>query len=186
MALELSIALAATERNDDYHLSRLLILIAANSGSRDKVKPIEGLTKLAKLDFLLRYPNCLERALKATDREPSEAKVQEFERTTIESKMIRFRYGPWDHRYRRWLSLLVARGLATVAVAGKTVQIWLTPEGRYVSEMLSSNDAYKTLAERALLVTKRFGSKSGSGLKDFVYETFPELTSMKWGDEIKL
>lgn len=186
MALELARALAATERNDDFHLSRLLILLASNSGNRTKNKPMEGLTKLAKLDFLLRYPNCLERALIAISRNPEEAMLQDFERTTIESKMIRFRYGPWDHRYRRWVSLMVARGLATVGVEGKTVNLWLTPEGHDIAESIGDCESHRALAERAKIVTKRFGSKSGSGLKDFVYETFPELTNMKWGEEIRL
>jgi hypothetical protein len=61
MALELARALATTERDDNLHTARLLLLMAAHAS--DKGRSIEGLTKLAKLDFLLRYPNCLERAL---------------------------------------------------------------------------------------------------------------------------
>lgn len=186
MALELVRALAATERDDDFHIARLLLLMAANSGKKTKNKPMEGLTKMAKLDFLLRYPNCLERALVASNRKTSEANVQTFERTTIESKMIRFRYGPWDHRYRRWISLMAARGLVTLGVQGKTVQIWLTPEGHDIAEVLANNQPHLTLADRALVVTKRFGSMSGSGLKNLVYDTFPELTNMKWGEEIAI
>jgi len=186
MALELARALAATERDDNFHVSRLLLLMVANSGGRQKNKPMEGMTKLAKLDFLLRYPNCLERALAALKRSSDEAKILEFERTTIESKMIRFRYGPWDHRYRRWVSLMAARQLVTVGVSGKTVQIWLTPEGHDIAAVLSDNDPHLSLAERAKLVSKRFGTMSGTGLKDFVYDTFPELTDMKWGEEIAI
>lgn len=186
MALELVQALAASERDDNFHISRLLLLLAANSGNRSKNKPMEGLTKLAKLDFLLRYPNCLERALVTEGRQRDEARVQEFERTTIESKMIRFRYGPWDHRYRRWVSLMAARGLVEVGVQGRTVQIWLTPKGQNIAAMLAESEPHQSLTERAKVVVKRFGSKSGSALKDFVYATFPELTNMKWGEEIQL
>lgn len=186
MALELARALAATEREDDLHIARLLLLLAGHSGNREKNKPMEGLMKLAKLDFLLRYPNCLERALAASQITPSEAEVSAFERTTIESKMIRFRYGPWDHRYRRWVALMAARNLVEVGVAGKTVQLWLTPAGYDVADMLTVDTALATMAKRAAIVAKRFGSKSGTGLKDFVYETFPELADMKWGEEIAL
>lgn len=184
MALELVRALAASERDDDFHLARLLLLIAAHAGGRNKNKPMEGLTKLAKLDFLLRYPNCLERALLAANRPVDEAKVQDFERTTIESRMVRFRYGPWDHRYRRWVSLMAARGLITVRVIGNTVQIWLTDDGHDTAIAVSESLSHVTLADRAAIVSKRFGGKSGKGLKEFVYDTFPELTSMKWGEEI--
>jgi hypothetical protein len=186
MALELARALAATEREDDFHIARLLLLLAGHAGNREKNKPMEGLTKLAKLDFLLRYPNCLERALAASQLSPSEADVSDFERTTIESKMIRFRYGPWDHRYRRWVSLMAARNLVEVGVAGKTVQIWLTPAGHDVVHLLSADISLETMAKRAGIVAKRFGTKSGSGLKDFVYQTFPELMDMKWGEEIAI
>jgi hypothetical protein len=186
VAFELARALAATERNDSFHIARLLLLMSAHAHGRDKNKSIDGLTKLAKLDFLLRYPNCLERALKASNRSIDEAKVKEFERTTIESKMIRFRYGPWDHRYRRWVSLMAAKGLIVVGVVGKTVHIWLTDEGHDIASILSSAESYKILAERAAIVEKRFGGRSGTGLKDFIYETFPELINMKWGEEIVL
>lgn len=185
MALELVRALAATERSDDFHIARLLLLLAAGSG-REGNKAMDGFTKLAKLDFLLRYPNCLERALIAEDKPVDKAKIQEFERTTIESKMVRFRYGPWDHRYRRWVSLMVARGLVHVGVIKKTVKIWLTAEGHQIAKAIAANDAYQLIAERASLISVRFGSKSGSALKDFVYQTFPELTNMKWGEEIAL
>ena len=70
-----------------------------------KAKAVKGITKLAKLDFLLRYPTCLERALHFVNtlRTPIRRKSQPRERTSIESKMIRFRYGRGDPRYRRWL-----------------------------------------------------------------------------------
>jgi hypothetical protein len=184
MALELARALAATERDDNLHTARLLLLMAAHAG--DKGRPVEGLTKLAKLDFLLRYPNCLERALISAGKDPRKADVAEFERTTIESKMVRFRYGPWDYRYRRWVALMAARGLVTVDVKGKTVQLWPTPEGQAMATVLANQGSLEGLATRAKLVAKSFGSRSGSDLKNFVYDTFPELTDMKWGEEIAI
>lgn len=186
MALELARALAATERDDDFHMSRLLLLLAANSVGKSPNKPIDGLTKLAKLDFFLRYPNCLERALVADGHQQIEANIQDFERTTIEAKMVRYRYGPWDHRYRRWISLMAARGLVGVGLQGRTVQIWLTPLGREISEMVAESPFHVVLWHRAKVIAKRFGAKSGTALMEFVYDTFPELTNMKWGDEICL
>ncbi|MDO9203587.1 MAG: hypothetical protein Q7U58_20005 [Hydrogenophaga sp.] len=184
MALELARALAATERDDSLHMARLLLLLTAHAG--DKGRPIEGLTKLAKLDFLLRYPNCLERALTSAGKDPSRADVAEFERTTIESKMIRFRYGPWDHRYRRWVALMSARGLVAVDVKGKTVRLWPTPEGQVMATALADQEPLEGLATRARLVAKGFGNRTGTDLKNFIYATFPELTDMKWGEEIAI
>lgn len=184
MALELARALAATERDDNLHMARLLLLMAAHAG--DKGRPVEGLTKLAKLDFLLRYPNCLERALTSSGKDPGKAELTEFERTTIESKMVRFRYGPWDHRYRRWIALMASRGLVAVGVKGKTVQLWATSEGQAIAIALADQEPLEDLANRAKLVAKSFGNRSGTNLKNFIYSTFPELTDMKWGEEIAL
>lgn len=134
MALELVQALARTELDDHLHMARMLMLLEAHAGKTNK--PVEGVTKLAKLDFLLRYPNCLERALTAKSKPTEPAHVQEFERTTIESKMVRFRYGPWDHRYRRWISLLVGKGLIHAGVEGRTVKLWLTEAGHETASTL--------------------------------------------------
>lgn len=184
MALELVQALARTELDDHLHMARLLMLLDAYAGKSKK--SVEGVTKLAKLDFLLRYPNCLERALIAKSKPTAPAFIQDFERTTIESKMVRFRYGPWDHRYRRWIALLVGKGLLHAGVEGRTVKLWLTDAGHMTAQMLGSCPDLEDLSSRAKLVTKTFGTMSGSALKDFVYATFPEITTMRWGDPITI
>jgi hypothetical protein len=138
------------------------------------------------MDFLLRYPTCLERVLDKLDRKPSDVAVQDRERTSIETKMIRFRYGPWDSRYRRWLGLLSSRGLVRLAVEGNTVVIGLTDAGRALAEILKSNALFSELARRSDLTVKAVGPMSATRLKDFIYEAIPEITDMKWGEEITL
>jgi hypothetical protein len=183
-------AVAETENLDDFHLGRLLVLLgsadARKSSAITKVRAVEGITKLAKLDFLLRYPTCLERALRELGRDPTEAQVQPRERTSIEAKMVRFRYGPWDARYRRWLGLLVARGLVTLGVQGNTIQIGLSDSGRRVAAEFRSNPLFVTLAHRADVIVKAVGGMSATKLKGFVYEAVPEIVDMKWGEEILL
>ena len=184
LSLRLIRAVARTERADELHLARLLILLQEAGGKTNK--PVDGIMKLAKLDFLLRYPNCLERALQAAGKNPSAANVQQHERNTVETKMMRFRYGPWDGRYRRWIGLLLARDLAVTYMSGRTVCVALTDKGRAVAAELSLLDDFSDLKLRSNLIVKAVGSKSGTGLKDFIYETFPEILDMKWGDEISL
>ncbi|MGQ3053667.1 MAG: hypothetical protein ACT6S0_17950 [Roseateles sp.] len=186
MALELVQALATTELDDNLHMARLLMLMGAHSGRDGKAKAVDGVTKLAKLDFLLRYPNCLERALKAKDKPTEPARIQEFEKTTIESKMVRFRYGPWDHRYRRWIALLSSKGLLRAWVDGRTVKIQLTDAGELAASRLAEDRELQDLAARAKLIDKTFGNYSGTALKDFVYATFPEISNMRWGDPITI
>jgi hypothetical protein len=52
----------------------------------------------------------LERALKAKGRSTREVQVEDHERQSVESEMVRYRFGPWDHRYRLFLNILIAEG----------------------------------------------------------------------------
>lgn len=190
MSLRLVKAAADSENDDSLHLARLLILLgsadARKTTSATKARAIEGITKLAKMDFLLRYPTCLERVLTKLNREPADVAVQERERTSIETKMIRFRYGPWDARYRRWLGLLSSRGLVRLAVEGNTIVIGLTESGRALAETVKDNGLFSELVRRSDLTVRAVGSMSATRLKDFIYEAIPEITDMKWGEEIAL
>jgi len=184
MSLNIVRAIVSSENLDEFHLGRLLLILLATESNSSK--PMKGITKLAKFDFLLRYPNCLERALDAVQKDHKDANVKEFERTTIESKMIRFKYGPWDDRYRRWIGLLVSQGLVSVDFKGRTVLINLTEQGKKVANLFASDVTYHDLFERSQIVHKAFGSYSASKIKNFIYKVFPELETMKWGDEITL
>jgi len=185
MSLRLLKAAAATENLDDFHLSRLLILLNAFHGPK-KVHSVEGITKLAKLDFLLRYPNCLTRALHAIMQGSELAQIGEFETFNIEAKMIRFRYGPWDGRYRRWIGLLSAKGLVNTFVIGNTVHVIITDKGKKVANQFAEEEEFKVIIQRSHLIYKYFGKLSATKIKDFIYEVFPEIISMKWGKEIQL
>ena len=184
MSLRMIRTAARVEVMDQPHEARLLLLLLA--ARKRSGRALDGLTKLAKLDFLLRYPNCLERALGAAGKDPSMAGVLPHEKSNIETTMIRFRYGPWDSRYRRWLSLLVARGVAVVSVRGRTVWVCLTEAGVTVAGAIAGLEQFRDLAERSVLVARVFGDMSGTRLKGFIYDYFPELTNMRWGEEIVL
>jgi hypothetical protein len=190
MSLRLVNAVADSENRDDLHLARLLVLLGSADARKTtpatKAKAVEGITKLAKLDFLLRYPTCLERALRLLDRTDADVAVQPRERTSIETKMIRFRYGPWDARYRRWLGLLAARGLVVLGVEGNTIQIGLTDAGRALSAQVRRETLFAELVRRSDLTVKAVGGMSATRLKDFVYQAIPEIVDIKWGAEIAL
>lgn len=184
MSLKLIKLSASIEDSDEFHLARLLILLKACSGKSNK--SIDGIMKLAKLDFLLRYPNCLARVLNYLGRQKLAKQINEYEQNTIEAKMIRFRYGPWDKRYRRWIGLLVAKGLADTYLNGRTVKVKLTAEGYIAADLLSSKSEYKIIEQRSKYIFTAVGNYSATKLKNFIYEVFPEITSMKWGSDIDL
>lgn len=184
MSLKIVHLAAEIESSDDFHLSRMLLLLKACSKRSNK--PVDGIMKLAKLDFLLRYPNCLVRVLKALGKDSLAEGIGEEERNTIEARMIRFRFGPWDERYRRWIGLLVARRLAQTYLEGRTVKVVLTEAGHRLAEELGEKQEFSDLTARSKIVSKAVGDYTATKLKDFIYKVFPEITTMKWGEEIEL
>lgn len=172
------------ERSDEFHLARLLILLEASSGRTRK--PIQGIMKLAKMDFLLRYPNCLARVLEDRGKARDAATIPLEQRNTIEAKMIRFRYGPWDSRYRRWIALLVSKGLVEAYLEGRTVNVRLTEQGKSVAQHLQKLNEFEELARRGKMVCAAVGLMGATALKDYVYKVIPEILDMKWGKDIKL
>ena len=74
--------------------ARLLLLIDAFTGPN---RTLQGRVKLAKLDFLLRYPQFARRAL--AERNRAVGDEPEVDEDNIEGRMVRYRYGPWDPAY---------------------------------------------------------------------------------------
>ena len=58
------------------------------------------------------------------------------------------------------------------------------PDEALVHAALSDHPS--VVAARAKLVARYFGGMTGTGLKNFVYATFPEITNMRWGDPITI
>lgn len=159
---------------------RLLLLIHGFSGDGGA---LEGRTKLAKLDFLLRYPAYFARALavrrqtKATARAITDA---EAEGQTIEGRMVRYRYGPWDPAYFALLGRLIGKGLVDPTPVLRGIGYRTTDHGRALANRLATEPAWAPVAARVELLHKHF-DMTGHGLKDFIYENFPEVTQAAWG-----
>jgi len=174
---------AFLEENSDIHMARLLILIGTFSG-RKADYTIEGLTKLAKLDFLLRYPVYLERALKAKNIPTTKVEVEPYERQNIESTMVRYKYGPWDFRYRKLLNTLIGKGLAHVQINGRRINVGITKKGFQIYSQLSDTETFIDLVKRAKLLRQNF-NLSGTNLMKFIYQTFPEISDLRLGERIE-
>lgn len=182
MSLRIVESAVAAEQADALHEARLLILLNQQASKGDGT--VNGITKLAKMDFLLRYPLYFERLLRETRKRPPTVVMEPYERDTVESRMIRFRYGPWDRRYRRWIGLLVAKQLVDTFVKGRTVYVGLTDHGRQLAGVLANLKEFSNLNARSAQVSKAVGSMSGSALKDLIYKVVPELIGLGWGKEI--
>lgn len=167
----------------DFHAARLLILLR-QCGTGNK-PGIDGRTKLAKLDFLLRYPTFLQRAIDhlreigATTSEWTAAGAE------VEAPMIRYRYGPWDPRYRQFLAFLLSRRLITITTA-KPERVQLTAAGRRAADDLSARASFQPLIDRCAAMTHGLNTMTGTELKDLVYDLFPsEVGALPYWTEIE-
>jgi hypothetical protein len=170
-----SLPLAADDITE-FHAARLLLLLHL-CGNDDM---INGLTKLAKLDFFIRYPDFFERIARHLGQVASAATQQ------IESVMVRHHYGPWDKRYYQILGFLEARGLMMVSKHNNSYDFVLTPLGHDRAKMLSKNEAYRPLADQMKAVKKLLGRKRGTQLKDLVYKVFDEEVKQRKIGEVIL
>lgn len=173
--------MSAGRLDANYHEARLLLLLDAFATQR---KPLSGLTKLAKLDFLLRYPVFLERLLTTRGVTwPSGAEPTATEREAVESTMIRYKYGPWDDAYYGVIGSLISRGLVESTDAGRTT-LRLTADGRRVAAKLGSDPAWRVVARRARVLKSHF-DVTGNSLKDMIYAELPDAVDRPQRTEIR-
>jgi hypothetical protein len=160
----------------ELHAARLLLLFHY-CGTGEK---IDGLTKLAKLDFFVRYPGFFERVAKHL------GKLVPGQSDQTESGMVRHHYGPWDKRYYHVLAYLEARGLIKVKKHGKTYDFSLEPLGQEKVKYLSKAESFLPLVQHMKGVKKVLGRKTGTQLKDLIYEIFDaEVKQRKLGEIIQ-
>jgi hypothetical protein len=160
--------------------ARLLLLIDAFSRGEGT---LQGRTKLAKLDFLLRYPRFFRRAMEIR-RVSAELPEPDPTENNIEQRMVRFRYGPWDPAYYSLLGSLVGRGLITAIPTRRYVGFRTTDSGRTVAAELARSDAWAEVSVRANLLRSTFRTQQGTFLKDWIYQHFPEVTQASWGERL--
>lgn len=153
----------------EFHAARLLLLHKI-CGKKGK---IEGLTKMAKLDFFVRYPDFFNKALN------DNVNVQNISINRVESTMIRHHYGPWDKRYYHILSYLEAKELISVTKENKTYVFQLTEQGASEAKALMKLDSFNELINHMKVVKKAFGNRSGNILKNIIYKTFYEEVALR-------
>jgi hypothetical protein len=176
--------LSNLEEQHILHQSRLLLLLYVFAGDNNE-NSIEGITKLAKLDFLLRYPTLLKYALEVKGESTRDFVIENHELYSVESEMVRYRFGPWDHRYRFFLNILVGEGLIKIISEGRKIVISLTDKGFLLARNLSSNSLLQIYTKRASILKRHFNLNS-TNLMKFIYDTFPEIVSLNSGKRIKL
>jgi DNA-binding PadR family transcriptional regulator len=156
----------------EFHASRILLLLLTCGTKDQKTRrsKVEGLTKLAKLDFFVRYPAFFERV--AAELEESVPEMNK----TLESKMVRYHYGPWDNRYYHVLPYLEAKGLIEIKKDARNNQykFFLTEKGQEVAAKFAEAEEFGALRENMEQVRRVLGRKSGNQLKNLIYQVFEE------------
>jgi hypothetical protein len=155
----------------EFHAARLLLLLKFCGVSGR----IDGLTKMAKLDFFARYPDFFAAARRAALPDASDAQETQGDAdTAVEAAMVRHHYGPWDKRYYHVLAHLEAKQLITVTKHGKSYRLCLTDEGKKRARTLAERPSFAPLIERMREIKTVFGTKSGDTLKKLIYRLFDE------------
>jgi len=151
----------------EFHAARLLLLLRV-CGVKGR---IDGLTKLAKLDFFVRYPDFFARV---SNRLPG-GLAGEQPRRLPESLMVRHHYGPWDKRYYHVLAYLEARGLVQIDQGPhRSYGFSLTTLGASRAARLQQDASFHLLVDQMRLVKRAFGAWKGSRLKALIYDLFDE------------
>lgn len=128
------------------HIARVLLLIDTFTG---KSAVLRGLPKLARLDFLLRFPVYLEALLDERGRPlPFALRPTYHERRAPEAALIRWKYGPWDHRYYPMLGRLVGQALVQADITGGILVLRTTDNGRQAAASLDGA-SWQLVRERA-------------------------------------
>lgn len=165
--------------------ARLLLLIDAFSHKANGTpRYLEGRVKLAKLDFLLRYPRYLRRILLAHGAPLKDVETIDPGEAPLDSRMMRYRYGPWDPAYYAILGSLIGRGLVEVdPLPGSTGFGYRTSiMGAELAENLRSDEIFTRTVIRLKLL-RRHLDLSGNTLKKYVYE-LPEITDATWREDL--
>lgn len=148
----------------EFHAARLLLLLHY-CGVKNR---ISGLTKLAKLDFFVRYPTFFAAACAHLNT------TYQGVLAGVESSMVRYHYGPWDQRYYHVLGYLEARRLISVERSGKAFNFSLTPLGLTYANRLAEDESFAEIVAQMAQVGTVLGKNSGTALKNLVYELFGE------------
>jgi hypothetical protein len=141
--------------------------------------------KLAKLDFLLRYPKHLATLLATRGINESVRNELELQDSPLESRMMRYRYGPWDPSYFAVLGSLVGRGLVDVVPAQGTSAMGYrtTDSGAGLAGDFRSDGAFDDLIGRIKLL-RRHLDLTGETLKRLLYD-LPEVADATWHEELR-
>jgi hypothetical protein len=165
--------------------ARILLLIDGFSRKTTGPRTLEGRVKLAKLDFLVRYPKYLARVLANRGIRAEDRTRLDQQDSPLESRMMRYRYGPWDPSYFAVLGSLLGRGLIEVVPAEATSALGYrtTTSGAVLARQFDEDGAFAEVIGRIALL-RRHLDLTGESLKKLLYD-LPEVADATWYEELQ-
>lgn len=162
-----------------YHQGRVLLLVRAVASEPGNAGKLDGLTKLAKLDFLVRYPALAPVILDELDEANEDlhlTRADLAEPTQVSDPMTRYKYGPWDDRYYPVIGALVARGLLRY-VRGRKGSVALAPTalGRRLAEDLATDPTWSGVDDQCKAIARASAGMTGNALKERIYGRLADL-----------
>lgn len=171
--------LALAREDLAYHQARILILVTSTANTEGHQRKLDGLTKLAKLDFLVRYPALAPIVLDDLDFSDTRLHLSEHETnmpTKVEAPMVRHKYGPWDDRYYPIIGALVSRGLLRYASGRKgSVALVPTAEGKALVKAMAASNNWSSIVDRCIAVAEAAAGMTGNALKKRIYQRLAHL-----------
>lgn len=162
-----------------YHQARVLLLVNAVAAETGHSRKLDGLTKLAKLDFLVRYPalaGAILDGLTDDDHRMHLTNDDVAAPTEAQDPMTRYKYGPWDDRYYPVVGALVSRGLLKYVRARKgSIALAPTPAGKKFCQALISDPLWHEMADRCGAIAEASAGLTGNALKERIYDRLESL-----------
>lgn len=162
---------------------RILTLVHAVAALPMTAGKVDSLTKLAKLDFLVRYPDA-RGAVRETLAGRSSGHP-DLQPQAGWNSMVRHKFGPWDDSYYPVIGALVSRGLARyVRAKNRAVGVSLTKAGDELCAKLCAVDSWSDVADEVQAVADEFGHLTGNRLKDAIYGALPRALDVPHRTEL--
>jgi len=171
--------------------ARLLLLIDGFSRKSGGVpRSLEGRVKLAKLDFLVRYPRQLRRVLSARSLKDKDKVLTSLDEAStddapFDARMVRYRYGPWDPAYYALLGALIGRQLVEMLPlpGGTGFGYRTSSRGAELAAVLRDDESFAPIVARTALL-RRHLDLNGETLKKLLYE-LSEVADASWHEELQ-
>ncbi|MFC3750099.1 hypothetical protein [Paenibacillus sp. GCM10012306] len=174
MSISLIEQVIILDERDELHIIRILILIHSLIGNKKDKVTVE-LTKLAKMDFLLKYPSALDSALTNLNKQ-KDVSITEAEKNNIETNILSFRFSPWSSDFRRLMVLLNAKSLIKWERRERYLDIYQTPKGLELYKEVLKYTEFKSMIKQSQAIKTNISNLSGINLDSLLSKVLTELT----------